>query len=324
MKNKLVILFWLLLIHAAPASASIIPIIDGGTNSGTALNNNKIIWASSGKIVENQDLSSTGPNLTIGQTGVSTSKTTPSKFILQGSASSQANGPNMQAYTSADNYPLIQVLNNAHDDAAFSFDAYYDGGASQWKSSSSNSNFRLYKNGNVLTLGYASGISQGSQITSFSSALSIDDTGNVTFGGPIYLPTSSSGATAAALDYYEEYTWNTTTQSGGGDGVSSVAVAVSITRVGKVVTVTLPATTATVSSGVNGGDFISLGSIPSRFVPVGTSGFPIRVVDIHGYAPGYINVSSSGSVVVSDHGSFFPPGSGDGWWEAVTFSYLVE
>jgi len=53
-------------------------------------------------------------------------------------------GPNMAFFIDTDpRYPLTQHLNNAHDDIAIAFDAYWTG--SNWQSSSSNGNFRIAK-----------------------------------------------------------------------------------------------------------------------------------------------------------------------------------
>ncbi len=53
------------------------------------------------------------------------------RLTLDGPDSSQS-GPHLDVYTTADNYPLYQQLNWAHNNVALNFDAYYNG---NWHSS---------------------------------------------------------------------------------------------------------------------------------------------------------------------------------------------
>ena len=77
-------------------------------------------------------------------------------------ANASTAGPHIQVVNSGDDYPLFQQLNWGHDNIALGFDAYFDG---QWRSSSSTSNFVLYKFGATLTNFYSNGNAQGTDFT---------------------------------------------------------------------------------------------------------------------------------------------------------------
>jgi len=72
-------------------------------------------------------------------------------------------GPHIIAYTDADQYPVSQRLNYAHNNISESFDAYYDG--TNWRSGFSGSNAQITKITNQLQFNCASGVAQGSIIT---------------------------------------------------------------------------------------------------------------------------------------------------------------
>ncbi len=62
------------------------------------------------------------------------------KLMLYGTNNS-ADGPHIQTFTSADNYPLLQIASFAHNDMFIGFDCYHD--ATTYRSSNSGSNFVL-------------------------------------------------------------------------------------------------------------------------------------------------------------------------------------
>ena len=71
-------------------------------------------------------------------------------------------GPHIQVVNSVDDYPSFQQLNWSHENIALSFDAYYDG---NWRSSSNNSNFSIYKIGGTLYNYYAKQKAKGTAFT---------------------------------------------------------------------------------------------------------------------------------------------------------------
>lgn len=332
MTIKYVILLGLFLIYSVPAKANT-SIADGGTNSVTGFSQNAVMWSSSGQIVQNLSLVPvTNGGLTIGQTGVSTSMNSPVKLMIQGSDSSQANGPHIQAYTATDSYPLTQILSYTHDNAAISFDSYYDG--SNWVSSHSGSNFQLFKNSNALQFRYASGVTQGSNITTYADALSISDTGNTTAGTSITLPTSASGATATALSYYEE--WTTDALEAVFDGNQIDNTGATFVRVGNKVTVSLSGVGSSLRS-ETGPHPIYLQGIPSRFVPSSGPSIRIRTYSFNGdtstytFSKGYIKVgytSNSFAVYYDLDDNGFPDDDlgtyQGGWTDGLSFSYEMN
>jgi hypothetical protein len=81
-------------------------------------------------------------------------------------------------------YPTFQVLNYGHDNVGLILDAYYSGG---WKSADAGSNFRIYKIGDALRIGYASGVGAGSTISAWGDeddncGIVLDKNGNVAIG----------------------------------------------------------------------------------------------------------------------------------------------
>lgn len=74
-----------------------------------------------------------------------------------------ADGPHIQITTDNDDYPLLQVLADKHDNVRIAFDAYYD--YASWKSSDLGSNCVLYKESDYLHISYDSNVGQGNNIT---------------------------------------------------------------------------------------------------------------------------------------------------------------
>lgn len=94
----------------------------------------------------------------------------------EGTDSSTA-GPHKQFTTSADNYPLYQIMNWAHDNVSQGYDAYYDG--ANWKSSDLGSNFRIGKASDEWSIWVDEGITPGSNVT-FQKAFSMTKLGAIT------------------------------------------------------------------------------------------------------------------------------------------------
>lgn len=98
------------------------------------------------------------------------------KLAIDGTTAS-VNGPHVQYTTSADNYPVLQNLNWAHDYIYNAYDAYFDG---TWKSgTSSGGNFVMGKEVGKFVLQYGANNTQGSTI-SWNNGLVLTNTG--TFG----------------------------------------------------------------------------------------------------------------------------------------------
>ncbi len=98
------------------------------------------------------------------------------RLAIDGTTASLS-GPHVQYTTSADNYPVLQNLNWAHDYVYNAYDAYFDG---SWKSgTSSGGNFVMGKEVGKFVLQYGSNNTQGSAIT-WNNGLVLTNTG--TFG----------------------------------------------------------------------------------------------------------------------------------------------
>jgi hypothetical protein len=89
-------------------------------------------------------------------------------------------GPHLQITTTADDYPLFQLLNWSHDNVSLNFDSYY--GVGGWKSSSSGFNGQIIKSSDGLKVRYNSGTTVGNTF-SWSESLKLGTTGRLTFTG---------------------------------------------------------------------------------------------------------------------------------------------
>jgi hypothetical protein len=96
-------------------------------------------------------------------------------FYFYGQDSSSSKGPHWKAHTNADQYPLFQNFNYAHDNIALSFDCYREGAS--WKSSSATGNFQIHKSGGNLLIKTAN-FAPGLPIT-FIDALQLSANGNL-------------------------------------------------------------------------------------------------------------------------------------------------
>ena len=118
---------------------------------------------------------------TSGAVGIGT--TTPgavggAKLELYGTLEDVADGPHIQAVTSADAYPVFQLLNYNHDNVTLNFDMYWDGA---FKSADVGSNFNIYKINDKLNINYGSGVAAGGNAV-MSPGIILDNAGNVGIG----------------------------------------------------------------------------------------------------------------------------------------------
>lgn len=104
------------------------------------------------------------------------------KLMVYGTDNSSS-GPHIQTFTSADNYPLLQVLSQQHGNISLNLDAYYDG--SVYRSSSTTSNYQIIKKDDLFALCFYAGATQGSNIDNIRNqqAVSIDTLGRVCLPG---------------------------------------------------------------------------------------------------------------------------------------------
>lgn len=123
----------------------------------------------------------TNDNLYIGA-NTSTTLDSPGRLVLRGTTHSVTNGSDIIFYNTNDSHPLLQILPWDHDDVHLAFDCYWNG--SNWVSSYSSSNFRIYKHSG-LNIDYAA-VAQGSNIT-WSTAVTLTTAGNVLFGQNVVL-----------------------------------------------------------------------------------------------------------------------------------------
>jgi hypothetical protein len=124
-------------------------------------------------------------------------------------ADSSTNGPHIAVYTSADTtYPIFQQLNWAHNNIGQLYDAYYNGTA--YYSSSTTSNYLIYKYNDIFQINYNNGATKGSAIPNLltNQAIAINNVGQSCFGSAptstgayramIYGTANSSSASAGA------------------------------------------------------------------------------------------------------------------------------
>jgi hypothetical protein len=128
-----------------------------------------------------------------------------SLLSLYGTASNAAQGPHILATTTADAYPVFQLLNFAHDAIALNFDSY--GTTSNWISSHFGSNFQIYKVSNSLQFNHASSVSAGS-VVPWSTAMSVANTGRVSIENTSSIGNSTNitSATGGSLNVYGDLT----------------------------------------------------------------------------------------------------------------------
>ncbi len=166
-----------------------ISIEDGGTNSISTLNNDRLIISSSGSIVESSVFSVSGNTLgtvsgkmdldASSQITLNSAQTSTFGGIQIGGTDSSATlGANMIFYTDGDTHPLGEIVHWSHDDVGILFDAYRD--SSDYRSGDTGSNAFIHKNSDKLAFKYDGGIIAGNAIT-WNTAMDIDLTnGDIT------------------------------------------------------------------------------------------------------------------------------------------------
>jgi hypothetical protein len=113
----------------------------------------------------------------IGTASVPRSGVGAAMLALGGSASSLA-GPHLQYTVLSDDYPVFQQLNWSHDNISQCFDAYYDG--VNWRSSSPNSSFQIYKLGSQLS--FSTATATAGSVISWVPAMTLSSSGNIGIG----------------------------------------------------------------------------------------------------------------------------------------------
>lgn len=111
--------------------------------------------------------------LDIGGTQPSFTSNTIGQLFLTG-LSSNISGPHIVMNTSQDIYPTLHILNYTHDNISLNFDNYFDG---NFRTSSSNTAFQIYKVGNQLRFNYVTGTA--GSIQTFTTAMVVGSTGNI-------------------------------------------------------------------------------------------------------------------------------------------------
>lgn len=149
--------------------------------SGIVMGNGCTIGQAAGPLLTFDDtndlLEITGCKVGIGTTTVPHAGVGIAMLALDGVAG--AAGPNVQFTTTADDYPLLQILPLVHDNISILLDAYYDG--ANTRSSDAGSNFAILKNGDALQFRHEAGVAAGNVVT-WGVAMQIVATGDITIG----------------------------------------------------------------------------------------------------------------------------------------------
>lgn len=111
-----------------------------------------------------------------------------SKLSISGTPNSGTNGANISTYTTSDVYPLLNFMSYAHSNVALTFDAYYD---SQFKSSTTSSNFQIYKLSSEVQFNWNTATAAGSTIT-WKNGMKINLT-----NGEVNFPVTTDSTTTA-------------------------------------------------------------------------------------------------------------------------------
>lgn len=105
--------------------------------------------------------------------GTSQTQAVTNAISIRGTNSTSESAVNW--FTSADQYPIFQLMPYAHNNTSYSMDAYYDGSA--WKSSFATSSFQISKFQNNLDINY--GVAAVGATVSWGTAFRISSTGDI-------------------------------------------------------------------------------------------------------------------------------------------------
>ncbi len=156
-----------------------------------------------------------GSHTVIGPLDVSHTLAYEQMLTLRGVNGSAADGPNIVLYTDADQYPLFQLLANAHNNILLSFDSYWNG--TNIISTNSGSNFTIAKASNQLQFNYGSGVAAGTA-TSLTTAGVITTSGHLEWAAAknIAIGAASYGGGLGVFFMANRNTAPTSSPSGGG------------------------------------------------------------------------------------------------------------
>jgi hypothetical protein len=219
---------------------------------------------------------------------------------LSGTSGTPYTGPEINFRTVLDRYALMQILPYTHDNVNITFDAYFDG--SFRSSTTTGGNFMLQKGTGNFNINYANINTPGSVIT-WTAAQTITNTGVVRFPLSTGITLQTSGGTATALNYYEEFSQVVTASF----FTVPPSVTVSVVRVGKAVTVRFSAVTSQAITAGGRPQLGTGGSFPARFSPAVLTPFIISIVS--GSTP------TLGKIAWDPNGG----GVGSGLWFIETF-----
>ena len=145
------------------------------------------------------------------------------KLCIRGSNGSFTNGPHVNFITDGDDYPLLEIWPNAHNEVWIGFDWYQKSGSTYGKSAYASGNAAIRKNQLGLAVYMNTGTAVGSDIPSgFKIPLNIKYTGSVSIGngsiattatdGFLYIPTTTGDMTSTptSISGYAPIVYNTT------------------------------------------------------------------------------------------------------------------
>lgn len=167
----------------------------------------------------------------------------------------------------------------------------------------------------VLVNGTTGTGQSGALTLTLPSSVSI---GTLAIGTGLTLPTS--GGTAASLDHYEEFSQTFTFA---GIWAANQSVTGRMTRVGKNITLMLPAAIAVANAGSlvlqTGGT-----AFPARFRPTDAPTFIVKISNNSVYGAGSMVVTTSGTLTIAaTAGGGNYTGSGNGGWDSIAVSWNI-
>ena len=112
----------------------------------------------------------------IGTGTVSTIGASPNGLMLTSSIANTLSAPHISVYTANGQFPIYQQLNWASDNVSHAYDSYFDG--SNWKCSSANTAFQIYKLSSKFNLNWAAPTGAGTNLT-WNPALTVAANGQV-------------------------------------------------------------------------------------------------------------------------------------------------